>query len=80
MRVFRRKLDIMKRHEVRTWYCIRKIKNSICYFTKMMTTMLLYAVCVGALHINRYIIVASCLFSRKSRVVHGGATNLFPSY
>ena len=80
MRVFRRKLDIMKRHEVRTCYCICKTKNYMCYFTKMFTTMLLYAVCVGALPINRYIIVASRLFSRKSRVVRGGATNLFPSY
>ena len=49
------------------------------YFTTMFTTMLLYAVCVGALPINRYIIVASRLFSRNSRVVRGGATNLFPS-
>jgi len=73
-------LDIMKRHEVRTWYCICKIKNDMCYFTKMLTTMLLYAVCVGALHNNCYIIVASHLCSRKCRVVRGGATNLFPSY
>ena len=50
------------------------------YFTTMFTTMLLYAVCVGALPINHYIIVASRLFSWKSRVVRGGATNLFPSY
>ena len=52
----------------------------MCYFTKMFTTMLLYAVCVGAVPINRYITVVSRLFSRKSRVVRGGATNLFPSY
>ncbi|KAH1266232.1 Serine/threonine-protein phosphatase 7 long form [Glycine max] len=69
VRVFRRKLDIMKRHEIRKWYCICKIKNDMCYFTKMLTTMLLYAVCVGALHSNRYIIVASHLCSRKSRVI-----------
>ena len=50
------------------------------YFTTMFTTMLLYAVFVGALLINRYIIVASGLFSRKYRVVRGGPTNLFPSY
>ena len=80
MRVFRRKLDIMKRHEVRTCYSICKIKNYMCYFTKMFITMLLYAVCVGAVPINRNITVASRLFSRKSRVVRGGATNLFPSY
>ena len=52
----------------------------MCYFTKMLTTMLLYVVCVRALHIKRYIIVASRLFSRKSRVVRDDATNLFPSY
>ena len=52
----------------------------MCYFAKMLTTMLLYAVCVGALHSNCYIIVASHLCSRKCRMVRGGATNLFPSY
>ncbi|XP_040865562.1 protein MAIN-LIKE 2-like [Glycine max] len=57
VRVFRRELDIMKRHEVRTCYSICKIKNYMCYFTKMFITMLLYAVCVGAVPINRNITV-----------------------
>jgi len=35
----------------------------------MLTTMLLYAVCVEALHSNYYVIVVSHLCSRKCRVV-----------